>query len=151
SCLTSAFQGSGPRVGEVFETTDVELAEHTLSSTYGSMRLCAHGERRGMRLAHARLTPAARLDYVSFAMTFDADAAPPDTLIFGELKSGRVRHGSDHGDRYYGPGQPFLAVQPEHSYTATVADAEAEAAVIDPALPSELAETAPGPTPQPVR
>jgi AraC-like DNA-binding protein len=138
-------------VGEVFETTDVELAEHTLSSTYGSMRLSAHGERRGMRLVHACLTTAARLDHVSFAMSFDADAAPPDALIFSELKSGRVRHCSDHGDRYYGPGQPFLAAQPEHSYAATVADADAETAVIDPALPNELAETAPGPTPRPVR
>lgn len=138
-------------MGEVFETTDVELAEHTLSSTYGSMRLSAHGERRGMRLVHDRLTPAARLDQVSFAMAFDADAAPPGALIFGELTSGRVRHGSDHGDRRYGPGQPFLAAQPEHSYTATVVDAEAEVAVIDPTLPSELAESAPGPTPRPVR
>jgi AraC-like DNA-binding protein len=138
-------------MGEVFETTDVELTEHTLSGTYGSMRLSAHGERRGMRLAHARLANAAWLDHVSFAMTFDAVAAPPGALIFGELTSGRVRHGSDRGDRYYGPGQPFLAVQPEHSYTATVEDAEAETAVIDPALPSELAETAPGPTPRPVR
>jgi AraC-like DNA-binding protein len=104
-----------------------------------------------MRLAHARLTPAARLDHVSFTMTFDADAAPLDALIFGELKSGRIRHGSDHGDRYYERGQPFLAAQPEHSYTATVADADAETAVIDPALLNELAETAPGPAPRPVR
>jgi AraC-like DNA-binding protein len=138
-------------MGEVFETTDVEFAEHALSSAYGSMRLSAHGERRGMRLAHDRLTLAARLDHVSFAMTFDADAAPPGALIFCELTSGRVRHGSGHGDRCYGPGQPFLAVQPEHGYTATVADADAEAAVIHSALPNELAESAPGRAPRPVR
>ncbi len=138
-------------MGEVFETTDVELAEHTLSSTYGSMRLSVHGERRGMRLTYARLTSAARLDHVSFAMTFDADAAPLNALIFGELKSGRVRHGSDHGDRCYERGEPFLTAQPEHSYTATVADADAETAVIDPALPNELAETAPRLAPRPVR
>jgi len=138
-------------MGEVFETTDVEFAEHALSRTYGRMRLSVHGERCGMRLAVDRLTPAARLDHVSFAMAFDADAAPLNALIFGELTSGRVRHGSDHGDRCYGPGQPFLTAQPEHGYTVTVADAEAETVVIDSVLPSELAETPLGPSPRPVR
>jgi AraC-like DNA-binding protein len=138
-------------MAEVFETADVELAEDRLSRTYGSMRLSARGERRGMRLAVAALTPAARLDHASFTMSFDVNATPLGTLIFGELKSGFVRHGSDHGDRYCRPGQVYLVTQPEHHYTATVEDAEVEALVVQPALLTQLADTAPGRIKQPVR
>src|SRR5436309_3114759 len=48
-----------PVMGEVFETTDVELAEDLLLRHYGtSFRIRAHGQRGGMRLAQAVLTPA---------------------------------------------------------------------------------------------
>ncbi len=138
-------------MAEVFETTDVELAQDKLSSTYGSMRISARGERGGMRLDVAALTQAARLDRASFAMSFDADGAPLGALVFGELKSGLVRHGSDRSDRYCRPGQVYLAFQPEHRYTVTVENAEVETLVIDPALPSRLADTAPGRPKRPVR
>jgi hypothetical protein len=115
------------------------------------MRLSAHGERRGMRLTQATLTPAARLDHIRFAMSFDVDTAPLGALAFGELKSGLVRHTSDRSDRYYRRGQVYLAAQPGHHYTAAVEDVEAETVVIDPDLPSQLAGTAPGRAQQPVR
>jgi AraC-like DNA-binding protein len=138
-------------VTEVFETTDVDLAEDKLSSTYGSMRISARGERRGMRLSLTTLTPEARLDRASFAMSFDTDGAPLDALVFGELKSGFVRYGSDRSDRYCRPGQVYLATQPEHHYTATVENAEVETLVINPGLPSQLADTIPARIKLPVR
>jgi AraC-like DNA-binding protein len=138
-------------MSEVFETEDLEMAEQALIRGYGNLRVSARGQRRGMRLSQASLTPQARLDDARFAMSLDAVAAPLGTLVFGELKSGRVGYRSDHSERYYRPGQVYLTAQPDHCYTATVDDSEVELAVIDPALLSLVADPAPGRRPGPVR
>jgi Helix-turn-helix domain len=138
-------------VGEFFETEDMGLAEHLLSGVYGAVQISPHGQRRGIRLTRTSLTSAAHLDQVSFAMSLDIAAAPIGALIFNDLKSGRVRHGSDREDRSYGSGQVYLAGQPEHPRTATIQDAVAELAVIDPALVTQLADTTQGRAPRPVR
>jgi AraC-like DNA-binding protein len=109
----------------------------------------------GGRSAHLRLASAGlggvRFDQVSVAMAFEADATPLGAYVFGQLTSGRVRHCSDRSVRPYLPGEVFLAVQPEHPYTATVDDTAVELAVIDPALVDEVAESAPGRVQHPVR
>ena len=138
-------------MGEFFETKDIGLAEHVLGGVYGTVQITAHGQRRGIRLTRTSLTSAAHLDQVSFAMSLDIAAAPTGTLIFNDLKSGRVRHGSDHEDGNYGSGQVYLAGQPEDPCTAAIQDAVAELAVIDPALLTQLADTTQGRAPRPVR
>lgn len=139
-------------MGETFQSTDPELIQHTLSSSYGRMRLRARGEPHEMRQTQSPLSPAARLDHVSFAMSFDADADPLGVLVFGDLKSGRIRHSSDGSDRCYRPGSLYLTVLPGHPSTGTVEDADLETAVLDPALPGRFADGAPGRRcPQPVR
>jgi AraC-like DNA-binding protein len=135
---------------EVFETADVEAAAHLLSSAYGSMRIAARGERQGIRLTQMS-AGRVRLDHNKFAMRFDIDASALDVLVFGELKAGLVRFGSDRDDRYYRPGQVFFSAQPEHPYTATMDGTEVELVIIDPTLPSQVANAAPGRAPQPVR
>ncbi|HEU5419826.1 MAG TPA: hypothetical protein VFV41_19210 [Streptosporangiaceae bacterium] len=62
-----------------------------------------------------------------------------------------VRYGSDGSDRYYRPGQIYMAAQPHHYYDGTIADTEVELAVLDPALPAQLADTAPGRAQHPLR
>ncbi len=136
---------------EFFETGDISLAEQVLGGVYATMRISARGQRRGIRLTRVSLTPAARLDHVRFAMSLDLAAAPLGALVFSDLKSGSVRLRSGNEDRYHQSGQVYLAVQPEHPFTATIEDAEAEMAVLDPDLPDQLAATAPGRVLQPVR
>jgi transcriptional regulator GlxA family with amidase domain len=51
----------------------------------------------------------------------------------------------------YQAGQVYLVAQPDHPITTTVEDTDGEIAMIDPALPSQVADTAPGRTRQPVR
>jgi AraC-like DNA-binding protein len=140
-----------PGTGEIFETADVEFAEHILSTAYGGMRIGARGQRRGMRMAQFSLTPALRLDHVSFRMSFDTRAGPMGVLVFGAVRSGQVSHTSDGSHRRLGPGDVYLSAQPDHAFAATVEDTEAEAAIVDPALPSQVADTEPGRTHQPVR
>lgn len=138
-------------MGEFFETKDIGLAERVLGGVYGTVQISAHGQRRGIRLTRTSLTSAAHLDQVSFAMSLDIAAAPIGALIFNDLKSGRVRHGSDREDRSYGSGQVYLAGQPEHPRTVTIQDAVAELAVIDPDLVTQLADSTQGRAPRPVR
>lgn len=138
-------------MGEFFETEDIGLAEHVLGGVYGTMQINAHGQRRGIRLTRTSLTSAVHLDQVSFAMSLDIAAAPTGALIFNDLKSGRVRHDSDHEDRSYRSGQVYLAGQPEHPCTATIQDTVAELTVIDPALVTQLADTTQGRARRPVR
>ncbi len=134
----------------VAETTDLETAEDVLSSTYAPVRIHPRGPRRGLRLERAALGPV-QFHHVDMAMNFEAEGSPLGMLVFGELTSGLLRQGSDSTDRHYLPGEVFLAAQPGHPYIATVYGAEMQLAVIDPALPSQVADPAPGRTQAPVR
>ena len=96
-----------------------------------------------MRLERAAAGPA-QLHHVTFAMDFAADASPLGALVFGQLNSGLVSNGSSGSERRLRPGDVFLTAQPDAPYTATTQDTEVELAIIDPALPSQVADTGPG-------
>ena len=75
-CTRRVTEG-GPDLGDVFETTDAELAEHVLRESYGGgMRLDTRGRHGGIRLDQARLTPSVRLDHLNFSLSFDVRANP---------------------------------------------------------------------------
>jgi AraC-like DNA-binding protein len=128
---------------------DLETAQDILSKAYGPVRIDPRGSRRGLRLERAALGPV-QLHHVNVGMDFDAVGDPLETLIFGELLSGRLRQASGGSDRHYASGEAFLAAQPGHSYTATVHEADVRLTVIAPALLSEVVDTAPGRTRVPV-
>ncbi len=134
----------------VAAAADLETAEDVLSRTFAPVRIDARGPRRGFRLEQAVLGPV-RFHHVSLAMDFDVTGAPLGTLIFGELTSGRLRHSSGGSDRRYTSGDVYLAAQPGDSYTASLLGADAQLTVIDPALPSQVADPAPGRAQAPVR
>ena len=139
-------------MGEVFETTDAELAEDLLLRHYGTrFRIRANGQRGGMRLAQAVLTPAVRFEYSRFAMSFTAIAGPLGVLAFGQLTDGRLASRSDGSERRLRPGDVFLGVQPGHQFGATAENPQIEMAIIDPVLLSQVADTEPGRAQQPVR
>jgi AraC-like DNA-binding protein len=134
----------------VAETADLETAQDILSNAYGPVRIDPRGPRRGLRLERAALG-SVQFHRVNVAMNFDAVGAPLEALIFGELTSGRLRQSSGGSDRHYVPGKAFLAAQPGRSYTATVHEADVRLTVIDPALLSQVADTAPGRAEVPVQ
>jgi AraC-like DNA-binding protein len=135
---------------EVFETTDMDLAEQVLSSSYGKTRIESRGQPQGLRFTQTALGQV-RLDHFSSSMTFRATGGPLDVLAIPELISGRARFESDGGERHYRPGDVHLAALAEHGYTATVEHIEVNVAVIDPAMLSQLADGGPGRSWQPVR
>jgi AraC-like DNA-binding protein len=139
-------------MSQVFESSDVDLIEHVLSSTYAKMRIDAHGRRGGLRMTRNVLGPSVQLDHHEWTLTFDITTGTPlGVLAIGALRSGQASHGSDGSERRYGSGDVFLALQPEHSYVASTVNADINVAILDPALLSQIADTAPGRAQQPVR
>lgn len=134
----------------VAETFDLETAEDILSSTYAPVRIYPRGPRRGLRLEQTALGPV-QFHRVSVGMDFDAEGDPLEALVFGELTSGQVCQQSDHSDRRYRPGEVFLAARYSDPYTATVHGADVRLTLLDPALPSQVADSAPGRAQLPVR
>jgi AraC-like DNA-binding protein len=139
-------------MSEVVETTDLESVERILSSASGtSVRINPRGQRRGIRWVHTPLSAQVRFTHTSFTMSCDLTGNPFGVLAIGHLRDGRMTYRSDGSDRPLRPGDVFLAAQPDHPHIATVEDAELEAAFIDPALLSQVADGEPGRTRQPVR
>lgn len=134
----------------IAETTNLETAEDILSATYAPVRLHPRGLRRGLRLEQAALGPV-QFHHVTLGMDFDAEGDPLEALVFGELTSGQVCQKSAGSDRHYVPGEVFLAARCSDPYSATVHDADVRLTVIDPAMPSQVADPAPGRAQVPVR
>ena len=133
------------------EATDLDTALQILSRMYDSMRIEATGGRPGhLRIASASLG-GVRFDQVSFTMAFEADGSPLETYAFGQLTSGRLRHGWNGSMRSYLPGEVFLAAQPDDPFTATVDDTGVELAVVDRSLVDDVAGSVPGQPRRPVR
>jgi hypothetical protein len=138
-------------MSEIFQTSDPDIAEQILRDAYGgNIRIFADGEPAGLQLASASLTPSVRLDDINFAMTFGLAANPLGVLAICHVRSGRVAY-NNGAERTYGPGDVFFPVQPEQSYTAQCAQTTFESAVIDPAVLSQIADSEPARTQQPVR
>jgi AraC-like DNA-binding protein len=137
-------------MSEIFETKSVDLAEHMLSSTYNTVRISAQGQRQGFRMTRTAVGPV-RLDRIRFGMSFDARSEPLGVLAIAKLIAGRNRRESGGGERRYLPGDVYLSSQPEHPLMARIEDAEVSVAVIDPALPGQVAEGEPGQIRRPVR
>ena len=133
------------------EATDLDTAHEILSGMYDSMRIEATGGRPGhLRIASASLG-GVRFDQVSFTMALEADGSPLETYAFGQLTSGRLRHGWNGSMRSYLPGEVFLAAQPDDPFTATVDDTGVELAVVDRSLVDDVAGSVPERARRPVR
>lgn len=135
---------------EVFETDDLALAEDMLTGAYSSTRIGARGPQRGLRMMQTT-AGAVRFDHDVYSMNLDLCGSPLGALIFGHLNSGRLSLASGGSERRVPPGSNFLIAQPEHSYIAEIDDGDFELAILPADLPSRVAATEPGRSPQPVR
>ena len=140
------------REGNGFETADPELAVHLLRVGHEDrLRVIPRGRPGPIRADKAPLTPAIRLDRVSLECSFDVHADTLDLLLVAHIHSGRAGYGDDGGERRYGPGDVYVPAQPGDPYTARCVGYDVAIAIIDPAILSQVASTAPGRSPEPVR
>ncbi|QLQ38421.1 helix-turn-helix transcriptional regulator [Micromonospora robiginosa] len=140
-------------MGQVFEATDIDVAEQILRDGYGgNIRLDAGEIPPRLRLDAVAVSPAARLDQITFGFRFHVRAEALGALVICHIGSGRLAYHPADGERTtYGPGDAFVPVQPERGFTADCAEADFRTTVLDPALLHSIAETAPGRRPEPVR
>src|SRR5215469_8782923 len=138
-------------MSSVFETADLEKAEDVLSTAYGSLRIDTRGQRGGIRMEQAPLSPLARFDRNIVRMTLDVTGDPRRLLAVGHLRSGLVRYGTNGSERSYRPGDVFLAIRPGQPHVGRSIDVDTELAVIDPVLLSQVAATAPTRISQPLQ
>lgn len=131
--------------------TGLEAVHAQLSGRYGRMRINSRGGPPVLRLSESQLGPV-RLDRLVLQMDFEADIEPPRAVQVGLLTSGAAGFRSAGGaERPQRPGDVFLSAPPDEPYTARVCDAAAHVAVFTTDLAAQVAETAPGRTPEPVR
>jgi AraC-like DNA-binding protein len=139
-------------MNNTFETTDPGLFVQLLNGSYGDrVRISPQGRPGRIRGDQAPLTPAVRLDQFSCDCALDLQSGELGVLLFIHVRAGRVSHRSGGGERRYGPGDVCFAVQPDHAHAAQFADLDMTVAVLDPALLGQVARTAPGRSPRPVR
>jgi hypothetical protein len=91
-----------------------------------------------------------RFDPQTFTLSWPIDRAPPKAPLIGHWKSGRLAYASDGSERLNWIGDDLLAIQPDRPHLARSLDTDAELAVIDLALLSQVA-AAPGRAGQRVR
>jgi AraC-like DNA-binding protein len=136
-------------MSQVTEANDFDSVLCQLSGMRGAVSIRVHGEQVGIRVAHNVIGPVG-IDYMTFRMDLDADVGPTGKLVFGQVNSGTAGF-RDGAERWYASGDVYLASQPLHGRTSMFRGGEHEQVVIDPALISQVAETAPNRAPAAVR
>jgi AraC-like DNA-binding protein len=135
---------------ESIEFPDLESAEAAFSHTYGKMRLTARGTSRRTRMIR-ELVGGVELHRLTMDMTFEAEVMPVGAMVFGHLLSGSIISHRPGHIGYYGPGDSYLATQPEDDFRAEVATLDAYAGVLSIGALNQAAATAPGRRAEPIR
>ena len=104
-----------------FATTDPDVARELMSAAYVDAKLHFSGSREGLRLEHVRydLGPV-RLDSVHHTLTTDYVAGPFGCLQIVRIVDHTMTNETDGHVQHFGPGEVFLAAQPDKSFAARV-------------------------------
>ena len=127
-----------------FATTDPDVARELMSAAYVDVKLRVSGRMDNLRLEHVRydLGPV-RLDSVHHTLTTDYVAGPLGCVQIGRVLDHTMMYETDGDERHYGPGEVFLAAQPDKSFTARNDRARCELTGLDLSLLAELTDEPP--------
>jgi AraC-like DNA-binding protein len=134
----------------VLVAADTESTLALLSGLRGEVWVRIRGGRGGMRVNQIGIGPVI-MDRGTFDTDLDLDVGPVGKLVFGQVSGGGVGYRTDRAEHWHGNGGAYMAGQPGHSRTSMFRGGLHEQAVIDPALPGQIAATEPGRTERPVR
>lgn len=133
----------------IMETKDLDPAFALLCRQRGVTRIGYEGEQGGIRAVRHAVGPVS-VDHLSLGMDLHAEVRPMDTLVFGQVNAGSLCLRSGGAERWYGPGDVYLAGQPWQRRTV-MALGEHEQTVIDAAFISQVASQVPASEARPVR
>ncbi len=134
----------------VLVAADTEATLALLSDLRGDVRIRRRDGGGGMRLDQDRIGPVT-LDQTTFDTDLDVDVGPVGKLVFGQVSDGAVGFRTGGTEHWHTSGDVYLAAQPGNWRTTMVRGGVHEQAVIDQALPGQVAATGPGRTERPVR
>ncbi|GAA0622559.1 hypothetical protein GCM10010174_46920 [Kutzneria viridogrisea] len=139
-------------MGLVFHSTDLDEIQEFLSAEYTQVRLKTRSEERlQYQLVQNPLGPIS-LDLADWRLGLDMVGNPLGHIGLAGLESGTIaRGGAEGGQDGYGPGKVFLWARPDRPWDIRIGQARFSYTVLDPALLSQVAATAPGRTEAPVR
>ena len=127
-----------------FATTDPDVARELMSAAYVDVKLRVSGSMENLRLEHVRydLGPV-RLDRVDHTLTTDYAAGPLGCVQIVRILDNPMMYETDGDERHYGPGEVFLAAQPDKPFTARNDRARCELTGLDLSLLAELTDEPP--------
>ena len=127
-----------------FSTTDPDAARELMSAAYVDVKLRVSGSMENLLLEHVRhdLGPV-RLDSVHHTLTTDYVAGPLGCVQIGRVLDHTMMYETDGDERHYGPGEVFLAAQPDKPFTARNDRARCELTGLDLSLLAELTDEPP--------
>jgi AraC-like DNA-binding protein len=134
----------------VLVATDTESTLALLSDLRGGVWVRLRGGRGGMRLEQVGIGPVT-LDWGTFDADLDLDVGPVGKLVVGHVSKGAVGYRTDRAEHWHSNGGAYVAAQPGRCRTAMFRGGLHEQAVMDPALPGQVAATEPGRAERPVR
>jgi AraC-like DNA-binding protein len=126
----------------VFETDDLEVAQHFLERMYGSVRLNP-GDGQGRFALQRQVLGPIELHHTTLGTRFTADMDDLPFLVVGRVNGGTMSVESARGVIANGPGDVFLSDVCDRPYRTWVDDLDLDMVVLDPALVAEAAGTMP--------
>ncbi|QUQ65937.1 helix-turn-helix transcriptional regulator [Kutzneria sp. CA-103260] len=139
-------------MGLVVECRNLDEIEELIARRYASIRFTTRSQDQNrLRLTQNRLGPIA-LDVLDYSFEADYAVEPLGRVALFGVESGAFSHVETEGVRdSHGPGEVFLAAQPDRPYAGRECCARFSITLLEPALLSQVAATAPGRTDSPVR
>ena len=122
-----------------FATTDPDVARELMSAAYVDAKLRISGSSKNLRLEHVRYDlGAVRLDSVHHTLTTDYAAGPFGCLQIVRVVDHTMTYETDGQVRHFGPGEIFLAAQPDKPFTARVDQTRLQTVGLDLPLLAEI-------------
>ena len=127
-----------------FITTDPDTARDLMSAAYVDVKLRVGGSMENLRLEHVRhdLGPV-RLDSVFHTLTTDYVGGPLGCVQIVRILDHTMMYETDGDERHYGPGEVFLAAQPDKPFTARNDRARCELTGLDLSFLAEVTDEPP--------
>ena len=127
-----------------FATTDPDVARELMSAAYVDLKLRLSGSMEKLRLQHVRYDlGAARLDTVQHTLISDYAAGPLGCLQIVRIVDHTMTYETDGHLQHFGPGEVFLAAQPDKPFIARIDQARLQTVGLDLPLLAEVTDEPP--------
>ncbi|GAA4605305.1 AraC-like DNA-binding protein [Actinoplanes octamycinicus] len=127
---------------EVYETHDLDAAEHLISELFTPVRLHVSGGNGSMRLARTRLGEYVSLNRFTFGMGYTTQGPALGVIPIARIRAGTVTNRYDGRAHDSGPGDVMISLPPDRDWQGLAADLDVDSVYLDPVL---LAQVADGP------